>query len=96
LCDKYRTWGLGAELGQKRWQTKVAEIEENQEILNSIAHYIECLSVDFLGKKIAIPLDTLDAKIAKMQCFQAQRQWKIGNCLFNEKNASILLQEFDN
>jgi CRISPR-associated endonuclease/helicase Cas3 len=62
LSMNYRTWGLGGDLGKKRWFEKVAEMEVNQEHLNYMASKIEDWSLEFLGEKISIPQEIVNVK----------------------------------
>lgn len=92
LSMNYRTWGLGEDIGKRRWLEKVAEMEVNQDYLNHIASRIENWSIEFLGKKLSISQNIINVKNcqdAMTACAKTVSMWE---SLFPNKIYPILMR----
>lgn len=92
LSANYRTWGLGEDVGRKRWQAKVAEMSENQEYLNYIIRRIEQWSIDLLGERILVPSDVVDVRNCQDAMLAGAKAMEKCELLFPKKINPIILR----
>ncbi|MEM2130183.1 MAG: CRISPR-associated helicase Cas3' [Candidatus Bathyarchaeia archaeon] len=92
LSMNYRTWGLGEDIGKRRWLEKVTEMEVNQDYLNHVASRIEDWAIEFLGEKLSISQSSINVKNCQDAMTACAKTVPLWDSLFQNKLYPILMR----